>query len=214
MSESEAAQLTVVRHGETVWNAQGKPQGHLDSDLTELGVAQAGAVAEALSSDRFDVLYSSDLGRAMRTAGVVAERLGMEVITDARLRERNLGVMQGLTMAQFQQRHPSEYELFHKGDPDYCVPEGESARQRHDRAVACGEELARRHAGQRVLMITHGGILQSLFRHAMAMDLAAPRCFSLFNASVNVFTVVDSGWRLDVWGDVRHLRQLGTIDDP
>ncbi len=82
MSASQAAELTVIRHGETVWNSQGIPQGHLDSDLTELCLAQARSVADALSAQRFDALYSSDLGRAMRTAGVIAEQLGMEIIVD------------------------------------------------------------------------------------------------------------------------------------
>ena len=213
MSEPQATELTVVRHGETVWNALGRQQGHLNSDLTELGIAQARAVAEALSGECFDALYSSDLGRAVQTAVVIAERLGLEIVTDVRLRERNLGVMQGLTMEQFQQRCPREYELFRQGNPDYCIPEGESARQRCERAVACGDELARRHAGQRVLIVTHGGVLQSFFRHTMGMDLAAPRCFSLFNASVNAFSVGEGGWTLNVWGDVRHLRRLGTMDD-
>ncbi len=116
-------------------------------------------------------------------------------------------------MAQFRKRWPDEYTQFHQGDPDYRIRAGKSARQRHERAIACGDELAQRHAGQRILIVTHGGVLQSFFRHTMGMDLAMPRCFSLFNASINVFSISDSRWQLDRWGDVHHLRHLSTLDD-
>ncbi len=119
------------------------------------------------SSDPVDVLYSSDLGRAMQTARIIAGRLGMDVVTDVRLRERHLGILQGMTMAEFRERHPSEYALFRGPDPDYVIPDGESVRQRYERGVLCAGELAEQHPGQRVLIVTHGGIVESLLRHAL-----------------------------------------------
>jgi probable phosphoglycerate mutase len=213
MEPSETTRLTVVRHGETTWNALGKQQGQLDTDLSELGIAQAEAVADALAGRSIDVLYSSDLGRAKQTAEIIAQRLGLEILTDARLRERHLGIIQGMTMAEFQERHPREYSLYRGGDPDYVIPEGESVRQRAERGVLCARELAERHAGQQLLLVTHGGIVESLLRHVLGMDLASPRSFSLFNGSLNTFSLSDGRWQLDSWGDTHHLRHLEATDD-
>lgn len=213
MDEARATDLIVVRHGETVWNEVGKQQGWLDTELSELGRAQAEAIADVLTGEHFDVLYSSDLGRAMRTAEIIAGRLRLEIVTDIRLRERHLGIMQGMTMAEFQQKHPQAHASFCSGDADYCLPDGESTRQRYDRNIACAEELARRHAGQRLLIVAHGGVLNSFFRRATGQDIASPRRFSLFNASINAFSITDGQWRLERWGDTHHLKRLGAKDD-
>ena len=213
MDESKSTVLVVTRHGETAWNLERRAQGHLDSDLTELGLRQAQALAERLAGERFDALYSSDLGRAMNTARAIADRIDLEPTPDVRLRERNLGIMQGLTSAEFRERFPEEYARFRSGDPDYGVPEGESARQRSQRAVEACEDLARRHGGGRILLVSHGGFLDSLFRRATGYPIEEPRRFSIFNAGLNVFQVSGDAWRLDTWGSVDHLRRMGTMDD-
>jgi len=213
MTECDTTHLTVIRHGETLWNTEGRQQGHLNSDLSELGLRQARAVADALAGEHFDALYSSDLGRAVQTAETIAQRSGLDVITDARLRERHLGIMQGLTIAEFQQKHPEEHTRFRAGDPDYALPHGESSRQRHDRNVACLNDVVQRHPGQRLLIVAHGGVLDSLFRHTLGIPIAAPRRFSLFNAAVNTFTVTHAQCRLHTWGNIHHLEGMGTLDD-
>jgi len=213
MDATGACELVAIRHGETLWNTQGLQQGQLNSNLTDLGRAQARALADRLSGEQFDGLYSSDLGRALETARLIADRVGLDVVTVPRLRERNLGILQGISLRQFEQERPQEYARFRSGDPDYVIPSGESARQRHERCVACATELAGRHAGRRILIVTHGGILDSFFRHALELPLTVPRRFSLFNASFNSFTVTDGQWRLRSWGHVEHLEGLGTMDD-
>ena len=115
--------------------------------------------------------------------------------------------------AEFRREYPQEYESFCGGDPDYVLPGGESIRQRYERSVACAEDLAARHAGRRLLIVAHGGILDGFFRRAVGLDIAAPRQFSLYNASVNSFSITGGQWRLGRWGDTHHLRQIGTKDD-
>jgi len=209
-----ATHLTVVRHGETVWNATGRQQGHLDGKLNERGIAQARAIADALAREApFHALYSSDLGRSMETAAILAQRLGLEVRPDPRLRERHLGILQGMTKAQFAERFPEASAGLESGDPDYVLPGGESARQRCDRTVACAEDLARRHPGERLLLVGHGGVLDGYYRRATGFPLDAPRAFALLNASINRFTVDGDAWRLDAWCQVSHLDALGSLDD-
>ena len=213
MSPSHATHVTVVRHGETTWNVTGRQQGHLDGELSELGVAQAEAVARGLSDDRFDALYSSDLGRSVQTAEILGARLGLEVVTDARLREKHLGCLQGMVMADFEREQPELYACLRSDDPDFALPGGESTRQVYDRSVACTNDLARRHAGERLLVVSHGGILGCFLRHALGLPILGPRNYALYNASINVFTISDDVWRLEQWGLTDHLRDLGTIDD-
>ena len=204
--------LIAIRHGETEWNKEGRFQGHLNSALNKEGLAQAQALGERLTAERFDLLLSSDLGRALQTASAIAMRSGHEIVVEPRLRERRMGVFQGLTPGEVQARYPEEYARFSSRDPDYVIPEGESMRQLFERSVACFTELARRHAGLTLATVTHGGVLAMLYRHARAMPLDAPRDFPLHNTGVNRFRHRRGAWQLQSWGDIAHLEHA--LDDP
>ncbi len=204
--------LLAIRHGETEWNSQGRFQGHLNSALNREGRAQAEALGEYLAGERFDLLLSSDLGRALQTASAIAMRTGHEIVVEPRLRERRMGIFQGLTPAEVQARYPEEYARFRTHDPDYIIPDGESTRQLFERSVACFTELATRHAGLTLATVTHGGVLAMLYRHARAMPLEAPRDFSLHNTGVNRFRHRLGAWELQSWGNIGHLDVA--LDDP
>ncbi len=208
MSAMPSTRLILLRHGETAWNIEGRYQGQSDSALTATGRAQAEALAARLHRHRVEALYSSDLGRAVETARVVAVSTGLIVNLDSRLRERHLGVFQGLLKADIRVRFPDEYRRF-KTDTDYVVPGGESARQCSTRLIACLEEIAGRHPGQDIAVASHGGAANSLLRHALGIPLGAPRRFDNLNASWNVFTYDKGRWYLETWGDVSHLNSSG-----
>ena len=181
-----ATLLTIIRHGETEWNRAGIQQGHLDSPLTRRGLAQAEALAGHLQGLRFDAIYSSDLGRALSTANIIAARINLKPTARTCLRERNLGIMQGLTIEEFQARYPDEYAGFSSGDPDYAFPEGESVVQRHERIIGCLKSIARVHPAQDILVVAHGGVLYSVIRYIFQIPLGVRRPFSLLNSSINV----------------------------
>lgn len=208
----DATSVIMVRHGETHWNTEGRRQGHLDSTLTDKGRAQAEALSERFTPESCSAIYSSDLGRAYETARIIATRTGHEVIIDSRLRERNLGIFQGLNGDEIRERYPAEYEKHRNGGAEHAMPSGESFRQQTERNIACLEELVRRHAGEIVMVVAHGGVLSAVFRHTLAISLDAPRRFSFKNASVNVFKCQDGVWGLDTWGDITHLNRLGALD--
>jgi probable phosphoglycerate mutase len=213
MSDNHTTIIYAVRHGETEWNLVGKQQGQLNSPLSDAGVKQARLLAEGLGGREIQVLYSSDLGRALETAGVIGAALGLETQVDPRLRERHLGSLQGLTWEAFRSRFPEEAARAESGDPDYACPGGESPRERHQRCVACCAELAARHPGGRILVVTHGGVVNSLFHHALGIELGQPRRFSNVNAAINSFSVTGDRWRLDTWGDISHMRGMTVLDD-
>ncbi len=211
-----ATTIIAIRHGETEWNKVGKQQGHLNSDLSGLGILQAKAMAGELVKFQIDHFYSSDLGRAVQTSSIISETIGLEFISDKRLRERNLGILQGLTKREFEEKHPDDSARMKSNDPDYRIPDGESIHDRFRRTVSCIEDLSRQHSGKTILVVAHGGVLMSFIHKALDIPLTSKRNFSLFNGSINTFSIFDDGiWRLDTWGDVSHLRSSGlsALDD-
>ena len=197
--------VILLRHGETVWNLEGRYQGQLDSPLTPVGLAQARALGKRLAGMKFAALYSSDLGRARQTAACLVEFSAHEVRIEPRLRERHLGIFQNLGKAGLKEKFPDEYRLFKSGGPDHVIPQGESGRQAANRTNTCLEELALRHAGETIVVVAHGGTISALLRHTLAIPLEAPRRFARSNASWNLFNFEDGKWFLETWGDVSHL---------
>jgi probable phosphoglycerate mutase len=206
----DATRLLLVRHGETVWNVERRLQGHLDSELAASGRAQAAALAERLKHFRPTAIYCSDLGRAFETAKVIAAACGQSVTTDVRLRERALGVLEGLTQPEAEALEPQAWLGFTQGGPDFVIHGGESARQRFDRSLAALTEIAARHSGACIVVVAHGGTLNTAFRACTGMPLDSPRTFALPNAAVNVVDCVAGRWRLVTWGEVSHLESPDT----
>jgi len=208
-----STRLIIVRHGETIWNDAGKLQGQADSPLNSRGLAQGQALAARLSRCSFGALYSSDLGRARHTAELIAAATGHPISTDARLRERHLGIFQGLTWGEVEQAYPGEYERFLTGDVDYVVPEGESFSQSSIRMMGCLEELARHHAGQEIVIVSHGGVLGAVLRHVLGIIPETRHRFKRFNGSWNAFIFENGAWFLETWGDISHLEQTQSLRD-
>jgi probable phosphoglycerate mutase len=201
-------QIIVVRHGQTVWNTERRFQGHLDSPLTPRGVSEAEALGRRLVNQRFDALYSSDLGRALETARIISAATAHPVNSDARLRERHLGAFQGKTGKEIGAAYPEAYEIYRRRDPDFIVPGGESLRQQAERNFSCLEELAERYAGACLVVVTHGGVLSAILRHVLSIPFDATRRFEFPNSSLNIFTFGDGYWTLRTWGDISHLADM------
>jgi probable phosphoglycerate mutase len=205
--------LYLVRHGETAWNVEGRIQGHLDIPLNDVGLAQADAVGRRLCGETFDAIYSSDLIRAYRTASPVVTNPDSEVVRDRRLRERHLGVLQGLTGAEAAERQPAAWKAFKARDPALALEGGESLGAFSRRILDFVEEVLRTHAGGRVLIVTHGGSLDAAYRHATGMPPSIARDFPIYNASVNILSHHNGRWSIDAWGDVGHLPRELSMDD-
>jgi 2,3-bisphosphoglycerate-dependent phosphoglycerate mutase len=200
------SRLILIRHGETVWNREHRMQGHSDSPLSDTGVLQARLLAQRMKSIDFASLYCSDSGRAQHTARTVAGETGHELIVEPRLRERHFGVFEGLTGPEMQTQYPEAYARFKSRDRHYAVPGGESAQAFRDRALACLTEIAERHAGEVVVVITHGLVCDIAYRAANGIDLMARRDFELVNAGINRFRFEGGAWHTEVWGDAGHLQ--------
>lgn len=203
---ASSCRLCLVRHGETAWNVERRLQGHLDVPLNPLGHRQAEATAMRLGSLRFAALYSSDLCRAQQTATAVANRHGLAVVTEPRLRERHYGLFQGLTYDEAERLHPDAYRSFVQRDPGFAFPEGgESLEDFAARVHSVLDEITVRHPGEQVLVVTHGGVLDIVHRIAARKDLHAPRDFAIPNAALNWIERTDDRWRLLRWAEQTHL---------
>jgi probable phosphoglycerate mutase len=204
--------LLVIRHGETVLNVEKRYQGHGDSPLTETGRNQVSALGRRMAKMEFDTLISSDLGRAQQTASIIADYTGHSVKTDSRLRERNYGVLEGLTVPEINARHSEILERLDANDPDYIIPEGESHRQHYQRNIRCIEEILTGRSGEKVAMVVHGGVLDSLFRYVARLPLNQPRCFITANASLTILRhgIFYGTVRrvIETWCDTGHLKDI------
>lgn len=201
---SAGTTLCLVRHGETPWNAERRLQGHLDIPLNEHGRAQARATAAMLEGKRFDAIYSSDLVRAVETAQCIAG--GVAPVAMQALRERHYGCFQGMTYTEAKSSLPEAYAAFEARNPSFEFPGGgESLLAFCSRVEGAMESIAHRHAGQRVLIVTHGGVLDIVHRLVTGKPLEAPRDFKIPNAALNWVGHGPEGWALIAWAEAGHL---------
>lgn len=205
--------VIVIRHGETEWNVARRIQGQGDSRLTAEGIEQAEALARRLSREKFDVLISSDLGRAMQTARHIAELSPHEVVPDARFRERNFGAGEGLTYDEIDQRFPNAFSRVGEVDPDYAIPGGESRRQFHERVAKAFESVVREHAGKTVVVVAHGGVLATFYRYIHDIGLEAPHAIPIANASYNALRHDGGAFAVEAWADTDHLTGAVPFED-
>lgn len=179
-------ELLVIRHGETDWNRQHRFQGQIDVPLNEMGQEQARRMAEALADEPIDVLIASDLQRARRTAQALGQRARLEVLSMPLWREQSFGVLEGLDVPTIQSRHPDLWARWIRHEADYALPDGgESNAMFFARAGQALEATLAEHAGRRIAVVTHGGVLDMLWRRVHALPLSGPRTCDIPNTGIN-----------------------------
>ena len=203
MKETE---IILIRHGETEWNSQQRMQGHSNSDLSSVGQVQIQALGQWMKNVPFDHIYSSDSLRAKQTAEAITQFSGHELKIDLRLREKNLGVFEGLTSEEARERHPEVFRLFKTAGSKYVIDEGESTQQLQERALEFIEEIRLRHPEERVVMVTHGGVVRVLMKHALGLSIDAPTRFIIKNTGI--FGLIwNENWLVTQMGVVSHLEK-------
>ncbi|WP_397389762.1 histidine phosphatase family protein [Polynucleobacter sp.] len=201
--------LCLIRHGETSWNADRRLQGHTDIPLNATGILQARQMAQALKDIKltFDVLYTSDLKRAADTANAVVELFGVDVQVDSALRERHFGALQGLSISEAPLQEPGIWQAHIARDLEHDLGGGESIQQFALRVQNALDKIQARHTGKTILLVSHGGTLDMMYRIASKQVLSADRVASVPNASLNWLTHSQgSGWTVGQWADTRHLQ--------
>ncbi|MFM9927177.1 histidine phosphatase family protein [Variovorax sp. H27-G14] len=205
--------LILIRHGETAWNRELRFQGHADVPLNDIGHEQARRLGLRLASETaVQHIVSSDLMRAQQTAAPAALQLSLPVVTSAGLREQFFGVVEGMRSDEIQTLHPRAWEEWLEFREDHAMPEGETAREFHTRIIAALGTIAAAHRGQRLIVVTHGGVLDMVWRTAQGLSLSGPRHSDIPNAGFNRIRMADPGRPSDIeivdWADTRHLADL------
>jgi probable phosphoglycerate mutase len=201
--------VILIRHAQSQGNAEGRFGGHTDTPLSPRGRKQAEATARALASEKFDAIYSSDLPRAIETASPLAKFTGAALETTEALRERSVGVMEGLTFEEAAEQHPEQYQTLLRRDFEHVLLGGESYRQMLDRASRKLDEAIEQHKGGRIAVFTHTGTICILILHLMGA-LDAPELKPVWIATANCgiarFDLRTDGFvRVLAINDTRHL---------
>jgi 2,3-bisphosphoglycerate-dependent phosphoglycerate mutase len=158
--------ICVARHGETDWNSAGILQGWIDVPLNDLGRRQARELSESLRGFCFSRICTSPLRRAAETAEIIAAGLDLEPpLRHEGLRERNFGIIQGRPKAELAATHPHLLREILKRNPACHFEQGESLDHFADRVLEAIRDIAGRNPGGRVLVITHGWVMDVVTRH-------------------------------------------------
>lgn len=209
MAAEAVTTLLLIRHGETAWNAEHRIQGSLDVPLSTTGVWQTGRLAQRLAAEAIDAVVSSDLARAWMTGAPLADAHGLAMVAEPRLRERAFGIFEGKTLDEIAAGHPDEFAAWRARDVDWRIPGGESGTEFIERVLAAMQEIAAAYAGGTVAVVTHGGVLDVVYRNARRLAWDAPRDHLMLNASINRLQAEPAPLRLTIvdWADVAHLEQ-------
>ncbi|MCI5779168.1 MAG: histidine phosphatase family protein [Lentisphaeria bacterium] len=205
-------EFTFVRHGETDANISGILQGQGDCPLNANGLAQADAAAEYLRDASFDVIFSSDLSRAAETARRIRELGHADVpfITTRDLREMDCGELENKTWLELRDKHPDKMAIFYRDTAAGSFPGGESRDGFQSRVSQFLEMALKQHRGKRILLVSHGGVLQRVFRHIAGPVNGSNLLPLAGNASITQFLYSEhqQAWQLTLWNFREHLKQL------
>ncbi len=193
-------QLILVRHGESVWNEEGKVQGTSNPDLSKRGIKQAEMLAAKLNQKHtINAVYSSPLARAHSTAKIITRTHNLPINICHDLREIQLGEWEGKHFSQLQQEYPEMLKLWYSEPLSVSVPGGETVIEFRDRVVAAMDKIVQRHEkdekgekGEKIMVVAHGGVISIYIAHLLEMNLNRIWFVALKNASVSI---------LDCWGD-------------
>ena len=204
--------LILIRHGETDWNRELRFQGQVDVALNDVGLEQARRLAARLAGEMVDGVHASDLLRAQQTAQPIAQQLGLGLLSDTALREQSFGDVDGMRVDDIKADHPLAWEGWLRFEADYSMPGGETTRQFHARVMDAVQRLAGAHDGKTLIVVTHGGVLDMVYRTALSLGLDGPRQGDIPNAGVNRVRVQGGAVQILAWAEVGHL--TGLPDQP
>jgi len=199
----------LIRHGETLWNREGRCQGVTDIPLTEKGYRQAHAIANAFAGKRLGLVLSGPLQRTRETAAVLAESQGLSVETREELREWNQGELEGLTGAELLGNHRAYFERWFQDPAGAAPPGGETLRSLQERAWPVIDSLRERTLSGPVAVVSHTMTIGTIICAALGLNLAYIHRLKLDLASRNTITFAPFGlfsaWVLTGLNDRSHL---------
>ncbi|MDU2063996.1 MAG: histidine phosphatase family protein [Sporomusaceae bacterium] len=197
--------IILVRHGETTWNKEGRYQGQIDTPLSERGLAQGKAVAEALKEIPIDLCYVSTLSRAKDTAGFCMAYHDGPVYEDERLLEINHGLWEGKLAVEIGAEYPEMLQEWRTKVVGVTMPEGESITTVRDRAMAAFRDYAEKHDGKTILVVAHDAVNKAVLCDMLDIGLDHFWQVKQDNTCINVVEYSEGKWRLVLMNSTAHL---------
>jgi broad specificity phosphatase PhoE len=204
--------LLLIRHGESEGNLLRYLAGHMDSPLSEKGLAQAKLTAKFIAENyKVDAIYASDLKRAYNTAEEFSKLVDLPIHKEQGLREINAGERTGILYDDYAKQFPEEYTIWKTDAGKLSFPNGESVVQMADRFWKKLEEIAKENDGKTVAVFSHATTIKSVYCRLLGIDiLDMQKAPWGDNASVNVLTMYEGKGKLVEWNIVRHIGELLT----
>ena len=188
----------IVRHGETNWNILGKTQGHGNSNLTEKGIEQA--------------IYSSDLGRAVETANILADVLNLEVNETNALREMGFGVWEGLLMDEIKENYADMYSIWRNTPHLFDVPGGETLSIIQDRVDEFIKEINEKYDNKHILLVSHSVTVRVILLSCLGSGLENIYRIKQDNTALNIVEFKDYGPVVIKMNDTSHFKTNYTVN--
>ncbi len=198
-------EIYLIRHGETTWNFEKKIQGQLDSPLTDIGIQQGHLLGERMIKINPDVIYTSNLKRAIDTANLLNENIKKEIVVLPSLKERNWGIFQGATWERIKNFYPKQYKFYKNDSKNYVVPNGESYAQVLKRITDTLDFLVSKKKYRKIVIVTHGGIISPLIREILSLPYESYRRLRISNSSITKLVYNELGTSIITIGDISHL---------
>ena len=204
--------LYLVRHGQSAGNAEGRFGGHSPTPLSELGIRQAEITAQALAKENINAIYTSDLHRTVQTAQPLADILGLKMTKTSAFRERNIGVLEGLTFNESKEEFPKDYHALVNRHVHHIITKGESYDHLLRRATGALREILSIHRGERIVIFSHTGTICFLTLHligAINRKTKQTPWLVTSNCGINRFEIRGrNNLRVLALNDTRHLHQI------
>ena len=201
------ARLFLVRHGVTDQNTTHKFLGQTDAELSEEGFRQVQKLRDRMVKEKFDVVYSSDLKRAMATAEVISKGHNAAIISCPELREINYGETECLTYGEIKQKYPNLAEAINTLSPELSFPGGESLQGFIERTLKFMDRLNQHASQKKILIVSHGGPMRTLLCDLLGVSQSHWRTFRLDNASLSIVDTYSERAILSLLNDTSHLKE-------
>jgi len=206
-------EIFLIRHGETIWNTKKLIQGQLDSPLTDSGIHQSNLLSQRMKKINPDIIYTSDLKRAVDTANIINQHIEKDIVEISGIRERHWGVFQGANWPKIKKFFPTQYKYYRNDSKNYMIPNGESYNQVTKRTMDSIVDIIENHKNQKIVIVTHGGIISPLIRALLCIPYETHRKFMISNTSITKLVYNDFGFSIAYLGDIAHLEEEEEILD-
>jgi len=185
-----------LRHGRSLADDEAKHEGRYDSPLTEVGIQQAENTAEKLKTYNFDLIISSPLKRALKTSEIISSKLGVKIEINDLLKERDNGVLAGLTFSEARIKYPEPtYQNIYRNFPEES---GENEIQLYSRALLCINSIIKKKPGN-YLIVSHGTILNAIIKQILKVPIGNNVSSAIFRLKDNGFIEMDYDIEKDLW---------------